>query len=54
LFTQALLWSPELVFSALEIFSADKIVPQTQIREQFKKSNQFQFYGGGKAHSEAG
>jgi hypothetical protein len=33
----------------LRFFSTDKIVPQTQIKEQFKESNQFQFYGGGKA-----
>src|SRR6267154_917223 len=38
-----------LCFQHLRFFSADKIVPQTQIKEQFKESNQFQFYGGGKA-----
>ena len=34
------------VFSTWDFFSADKIVPQIQIEEQFKKSN---MYDGGKA-----
>src|SRR6202046_4098425 len=38
-----------LCFQDLRVFSAYKNVSQTQIKEQFKKSNQFQFYGGGKA-----
>jgi hypothetical protein len=38
-----------LCFRHLRVFPADKNVSQTHIKEQFKKSNQFQFYGGGKA-----
>jgi hypothetical protein len=38
-----------LCFHHLRFFTANKIVPQTQIKEQFKKSNQFQIYVGGKA-----
>ena len=38
-----------LCFQHLRFFSANIIVPQTQIKEQFNKSNQFQIYGGGKA-----
>jgi hypothetical protein len=37
-----------LCFQHLGVFSAYKNVSQTQTNVQFKKSNQFQFYGGGK------
>jgi len=38
-----------LYFQHLGVFTADKNICQTPVKEQFKKSNQFQFYGGGKA-----
>jgi hypothetical protein len=38
-----------LCFQQLRFFTTNKIVPQTQTKEQFKKSNQFQIDGGGKA-----